>query len=158
MEYLNGGSLKSLIVNAYKQGQKISTCDASRIVKLILETVSYLHSIDIAHRDLKPENIMFRKKNDIESLKIIDFGLSAKDVDDFSLTSKCGTIIFMAPEIFSNYQYTKVNIENDIVVCGFVECGDNKLHVTHRKSSNIQTWRRYKQLHSETKESCMEIP
>jgi len=52
---------------------------------------------------------MFGRKNDIDSLKVIDFGLSAKDADAFSLTSKCGTTIFMAPEVFSNYQYTKVN-------------------------------------------------
>jgi serine/threonine protein kinase len=30
------------------------------------------------HRDLKPENIMFEDENDLNSLKIVDFGLSAK--------------------------------------------------------------------------------
>jgi len=54
MEYLGGGSLKDHITNTYKQGHKIPISDASKIVKLILEAVSYLHSINIAHRDLKP--------------------------------------------------------------------------------------------------------
>lgn len=81
---------------------------------------------------------MFRRKNDIESLKVIDFGLSVKDVEDDSLTTKCGTTIFMAPEIFANYQYTKV-LRGVIVVCGFVECGDDYLYVSYRETSNIQT-------------------
>ncbi len=28
------------------------------------------------HRDLKPENIMFKSKNNIENLIIVDFGLA----------------------------------------------------------------------------------
>lgn len=28
------------------------------------------------HRDLKPENILFMNKNDLNSLKIADFGLA----------------------------------------------------------------------------------
>ncbi len=53
---------------------------------------------------------MFAKQNDIGSLKLIDFGLSAKynNVETVALTDKCGTAIFMAPEVFSNYQYSKV--------------------------------------------------
>jgi serine/threonine protein kinase len=39
--------------------------------------VEYLHRKKIIHRDLKPENIMF-ESDDIDSLKIIDFGVSAK--------------------------------------------------------------------------------
>ena len=53
---------------------------------------------------------MFEKKNDISSLKLIDFGLSMKhnSKDTTAFTGKCGTVIYMAPEVFNNYQYTKV--------------------------------------------------
>ncbi len=53
---------------------------------------------------------MFAKQNDIGSLKLIDFGLSAKynGLDIATLTDKCGTAIYMAPEVFTNYQYSKV--------------------------------------------------
>ena len=44
--------------------------------KKILEAVKFIHKHEIAHRDLKPRNIMFSKKNDISSVKIIDFGLA----------------------------------------------------------------------------------
>lgn len=58
---------------------------------------------------------MFAKKNAINSLKLIDFGLSAKYNEDLFLTNKCGTTVFMAPEIFDNYQYTKVNVASLLV-------------------------------------------
>lgn len=35
-----------------------------------------MHSKNIMHRDLKPENIMMLKKGDLNSLKIVDFGLA----------------------------------------------------------------------------------
>lgn len=54
MEYLNGHSLKDLINRTYKQRNKIEGGKASRIIRLILEVVNCLHSLDIAHRDLKP--------------------------------------------------------------------------------------------------------
>jgi len=54
MEHLNGHSLKDLISSTYREGNKIEGEKASRIIKLILEAVNYLHSLNIAHRDLKP--------------------------------------------------------------------------------------------------------
>ena len=51
------------------------------------------------HRDLKPENIMLLKKGDLNTLKIVDFGLATyTDVDKF-LFPKCGTPGYVAPEI-----------------------------------------------------------
>lgn len=46
-------------------------------MKQLLEGLSYIHQFDIMHRDLKPENILFREKDNYNSLKIADFGLSA---------------------------------------------------------------------------------
>ena len=56
---------------------------------------------------------MFAKANDINSLKLIDFGLSAQYTKKTStFTGRCGTCIYMAPEVFSNYQYDKVRFFN----------------------------------------------
>lgn len=38
----------------------------------------YCHKLGIVHRDLKPENILFDSKKDNATIKIIDFGASAK--------------------------------------------------------------------------------
>lgn len=40
-----------------------------------------MHSLNLMHRDLKPENILFLVKEDLNSLKIADFGL-AQPVED----------------------------------------------------------------------------
>ena len=71
---------------------------------------------------------MLENENDLSSVKLIDFGLSAKYDDTpvstilFNgkrakptstnmLSDKCGTVIFMAPEIlFSSGYYKKVDL------------------------------------------------
>jgi serine/threonine protein kinase len=118
MEYLSGGSLTNMLKKISETNGKMRDKDASEIIKSILEAVAYLHNLDTAHRDLKPgivsssliDNIMFKKQNDISSLKLIDFGLCAKYGDNQAtiLTDRCGTVIYMAPEVFNNYQYSKV--------------------------------------------------
>lgn len=52
---------------------------------------------------------MFGKKNENSSLKLVDFGLSAKysTKNTSTLTEKCGTAIYMAPEVYTNYEYSK---------------------------------------------------
>lgn len=56
------------------------------------------------------ENIMVANPKDLSSIKLIDFGLSVK-YDEISYTSmlndRCGTVIFMAPEVLLSKEYTK---------------------------------------------------
>jgi hypothetical protein len=79
--------------------------ECSLIIKNIMEGVKYLANNGIIHRDLKPENIMFRKENDINSLVLCDFGLAKQTIGNNFLESKCGTLIFMAPEVIMNRPY-----------------------------------------------------
>ena len=53
-----------------------------------------------------------RPDEDFFHLKLIDFGLSTKQTeeDTEAATGKCGTVIYMAPEVFSGNKYSKVNI------------------------------------------------
>lgn len=53
---------------------------------------------------------MFAKQNDNSTLKLIDFGLSAKYNNTQAITfhDKVGTEIYMAPEVFANSEYSKV--------------------------------------------------
>ena len=94
MEYIKYGTLS----NWMKNNQKITEEQASLILLKVLSAVEYLHSLHICHRDIKPENIMISKENDLASIKIIEFGLSAQQFNYLSNNEYCGTFIYMAPE------------------------------------------------------------
>lgn len=75
----------------------------------LFHSLNYIHSINIIHRDIKPENILVSSFDDLSKVKMADFGLSTK-LDFFypkTATSKCGTMLYMAPEILNNLSYTK---------------------------------------------------
>ena len=94
MEYIKHGTLKKYM----KNHKKISEIEASLILSQIFSAVVYLHSKQICHRDIKPENIMLSRENDLSSIKIIDFGLSAQHFYKLMNNDYCGTYIYMAPE------------------------------------------------------------
>ena len=89
--------------------KKFSDEDASQIVKCILEAVAYLHDNNIVHRDLKPDNILIGDLSDLTTIKVADFGLSAKyEHSSFcSLDQQVGTLIFMGPELILKKRYSK---------------------------------------------------
>ena len=86
MELLNGGQLTQLIKEKKKRNLKFTDEEASNIMKSILNAVAYIHSRGIVHRDLKPDNILVGDSNGILTIKIADFGLSAK-YDHVSFTT-----------------------------------------------------------------------
>lgn len=64
------------------------------------------------HRDLKPENIMFKIPNNMNTLKVVDFGLATSTLVESYPFPKCGTPGYVAPEIAnlkdSKFKYDKV--------------------------------------------------
>ena len=104
MEYLEGGTLREYINN----NKNISENESRIIIKQLLTALSYLHyACDICHRDVKPENIMFANKNDINELKLLDFGLSSDSFESKKYLENCGTLIYMAPEQINKIIYSK---------------------------------------------------
>ena len=75
------------------------------IIKGILSAINYLHSNQICHRDIKPENIMFSRENNLNSIKLIDFGLSLQNFDSLYSSDYCGTFVYMAPEQIEKKSY-----------------------------------------------------
>ena len=73
MDFCEGGSLFNYFAF---HNFKIPNEDAIKIMRRILKAVSHLHDLNIIHRDLKSDNIMLVRRNDISSIKIIDFGLA----------------------------------------------------------------------------------
>ena len=104
MELLKGGTLAQLLKRRH-----LSDSEAATVLRGILRAVSYLHSREILHRDLKPDNVMFLN-DDLSSVKIADFGLSAKfgqHIFAKTFEDMCGTVAFMAPEQIMHRNYSK---------------------------------------------------
>ena len=101
MEYIKYGNLNQWM----KKHKKISEEEASLIIKQVLSAVAYLHNNQICHRDIKPDNIMLSKEEDLNSIKIVDFGLSTQNFDSLSNSDYCGTFIYMAPEQIERKSY-----------------------------------------------------
>ena len=104
--------------------EPISEEEASIIMNQIFEALSYVHSCDYMHRDLKPENILFARKNDINSIFLIDFGIGSKyEMNKYpGVNSREGTFTYMAPEQFESGQCSKVGFNR---ASGYVGLWDN---------------------------------
>ena len=111
LEYGSKGSLFNALSRT-KNGFTEVVC--KYILLNILNAVDVLHNEGICHRDIKLENIVF--VGDDYNIKLIDFGLSAKFLDDNNQNiklKKCyGTRYYCAPEIIERKPYdgTKVDI------------------------------------------------
>ncbi|KAI8866577.1 Pkinase-domain-containing protein, partial [Ramicandelaber brevisporus] len=82
--------------------------DAARMMRDIVDGVSYLHDNGIVHRDLKPENIMFKDSSPESPLLIADFGLSRiLETEQYVLNTLCGTRGYMSPEIIKRRGHGK---------------------------------------------------
>ena len=100
MEELTGGELFDRLVTLGKYTEE----DARYFTFKLLNAVLYLHDRNICHRDLKPENILLANAEPDAELKITDFGLSkiaAPQLDDFLMTTRCGTPGYVAPEVLA---------------------------------------------------------
>ncbi len=93
MELIKGGELGEKIIK-----KKIFSEEKLRkIIKMILEAILHLNSLNIMHRDIKPSNILFRENSD--SIVLIDYGLATFLKENDVIFRKCGTESYIAPEI-----------------------------------------------------------
>ncbi len=126
MEYLEGHSLEDEIAN-----NPMLPPDRAAIIALqTLSGLAAAHRRGIVHRDLKPANIYVSKADDMELVKILDFGISkilesndpmAGGAKNPSSGTKAGTILgtplYMSPE---QARGTNVDLRTDIWSMGAV--------------------------------------
>jgi len=94
MQLIKGENLNDVI-----KSKTISTDDAVKLGKILLDMSRYLLKYDLVHGDIKPENIMLEKEDEEIKFKIIDFG---NITEIFSTNTKAGTPSFLSPQRFQN--------------------------------------------------------
>jgi serine/threonine protein kinase len=102
--FMGGGDLVHRITRHNPKQKFLSNADAKFFFKQILDGIYYLHSKGVTHRDIKSENILLSDHGPSPLLKIADFGLSKMQR---LMITHCGTLIYSAPEIIMNNQYTR---------------------------------------------------
>jgi len=100
MEFAEGGDL----MDDLQRRGRYSEDHAKPFAIEIMRAVRYCHDRNIVHRDLKPDNIVIDK---FGCAKLADFGQSKRIQRPNSLTTHCGTFIYMAPEIRNNCAHGK---------------------------------------------------
>lgn len=102
MEHCKKGSLSNKI---YKEG-KINTDAALEYTTQICDALSFVHSQDIIHHDIKPNNLLLSEE---QIIKIADFGIA---------NTNGGTILYLAPEVYTSDYNTSTDPKIDIYSLG----------------------------------------
>lgn len=105
-EMMSGGELFEEIVEREFYFER----DAQEVIKTLAGALGFMHEKGIVHRDLKPENVLLTSKGKDGVVKLADFGFAARTdpiVNEYQLTTPCGTPGYVAPEIVSGLKYGK---------------------------------------------------
>lgn len=96
LELVEGGELFTYI----SSDNGLEESQAQFIFYQLLQGVKYLHQNNISHRDIKPENIMIESSSSLyPRIAITDFGLAKVKAHQNALTTMCGTLNYLAPEV-----------------------------------------------------------
>ena len=110
---LEYGSKGNLFDALYKTKNGFTEDVCKYILLNILNAVDALHKESICHRDLKLENIVLVGDN--YDIKLIDFGLSEKFIDEnnqkINLNLCCGTRPYQAPEMKERKPYDGIKVD-----------------------------------------------
>jgi len=106
MEYCKNGNLRNLLLK-----KKLSTNEALRIFKGVVEAIDYAHRMGVIHRDIKPENILF---DDDWTPKLSDWGIAKLMQSISTVSGYSGTPRYSAPEQIYPRKYGKVDQRTDV--------------------------------------------
>lgn len=121
MERMWGGDVFDRILAMKRYSEE----DARALSKSLLQATAFFHSQNVAHRDLKPQNLLLKKKNDPTDIVISDFGFGCRVHANQSLTTRCGTPSYVAPEVLKNAPYDQsVDMWSIGVILYVLLCGN----------------------------------
>ena len=109
MELCTGGDLTKRI-------ETMTEIDVAVVMEQVVRAIAYMHNRNVCHRDLKLENVLWTSPKE-NTVKLIDFGLSAKYMKGEKFLRACGTIYSAAPEVLLGRPYSE---ETDIWSLGCI--------------------------------------
>eukprot|EP00292_Cryptomonas_paramecium_P004780 CAMPEP_0113690114 /NCGR_PEP_ID=MMETSP0038_2-20120614/17584_1 /TAXON_ID=2898 /ORGANISM="Cryptomonas paramecium" /LENGTH=500 /DNA_ID=CAMNT_0000611349 /DNA_START=112 /DNA_END=1610 /DNA_ORIENTATION=+ /assembly_acc=CAM_ASM_000170 len=109
MEYMDGGSLTSLLQLYQQRRLELTEPEMAALTKHCLDAVAFLHSLGRVHRDIKSDNVLINTSGEV---KIADFGFCVQLTQEKDMRhSMVGTPYWMAPELVRGQTYDqKVDI------------------------------------------------
>lgn len=127
MDRMRGGDVFDKLI----QIKKYNEADAKRLVKSLLVATEFFHSQNVAHRDLKPQNLLLKSSKNNYDIVISDFGFSCRVHKPMSLTTRCGTPSYVAPEVLKNAPYDQsvdmwsIGVILYVLLCGYPPFADS---------------------------------
>ena len=127
MERMRGGDVFDKLI----QIKKYTEADAKKLVKSLLIAAEFFHSHNVAHRDLKPQNILLKSNTNMHDIVISDFGFSCRVHKPMSLSTRCGTPSYVAPEVLKNAPYDQsvdmwsIGVIIYVLLCGYPPFADS---------------------------------
>ncbi|XP_047112532.1 calcium/calmodulin-dependent protein kinase cmkB-like [Schistocerca piceifrons] len=107
LEMASGGELQYVL----DQEESLEEVQASRIMRQILEGLTFLHDHNIAHLDLKPQNLLLTGAYPNCDVKLCDFGISRVICNGVEVREILGTPDYVAPEVLN---YEPISLATDI--------------------------------------------
>ena len=136
-----------------KKNIPLSEVVAAKIMSDILGCVAVMKDLGIAHRDLKPANILMANKSNRYGTRVSvgDFGNATFVGEDNLVRGRCGTVGYVAPEIFlagvnSGYE-NKVDEFSAGAILYILLCGYEPFYAVNEK-----------ELIEENKRAAVEFP
>lgn len=130
VDLMSGGDLRFHI------SRKTFTEDAVRFwIAELGCALRYVHAQNIVHRDVKPDNVLLDADGHVH---LTDFNVASDIVPGKSLSSKSGTLAYLAPEVYAGHGY---DIRADWWSLGvlFYECIYNKRPFEGNSESSLST-------------------
>jgi serine/threonine kinase 32 len=98
VDLMNGGDLRFHI------SRKTFTEEAVRFwIAQLGCAVRYIHQQGIVHRDIKPDNVLLDSEGHVH---LADFNVASDFIPNKPLTSKSGTLAYLAPEVYEGKGYS----------------------------------------------------
>jgi serine/threonine protein kinase len=123
MEYLDGSDLAAVL----RSNGRLPIEDAVDYILQACEAIAEAHRLGIVHRDIKPANLFLARTDGVESIKVLDFGISkmtsftGSDSDVGTMTHTgvlLGSPMYMSPEQLTSPR--EVDTRTDIWSLGVV--------------------------------------